>query len=135
MQRLRVPVQDLLLDYTCRSSVEGRLASRCLVQNNAKREDVRTSIERLAAHLLRRHVSGCPDHDPGTGKLDFGWARGCIISRSCDFAGGLGAQFGQAKIEDFGVSVLGNENVRRLDVAVDNAELVRCIEAVGNLDA
>ena len=42
--------------------------------------------------------------------------------------------FGEAEVENFGVAALGDENIRRLDVAVDDALGVRGIERVGNFD-
>ena len=43
--------------------------------------------------------------------------------------------FCQAEIEDFGMTALGHEDVRGLDVAVDDALGVSGVERVGNLDA
>ncbi len=42
---------------------------------------------------------------------------------------------GEAKIENLGVAARGNENVRRFDVAMDDALRVCGVERVGNLDA
>ena len=42
--------------------------------------------------------------------------------------------FGQAEIENLGVAALGDENVRWLDVAVDDALFVRGLERVGDFD-
>ena len=42
---------------------------------------------------------------------------------------------GQAEIENLGVPALGDEDIRGLDVAVNNAAGVRRIEGVGDLDA
>jgi hypothetical protein len=41
----------------------------------------------------------------------------------------------QPKVKHLGVSALGNENVRRFDVAVDDAFCVGCVERVRNLDS
>ena len=40
----------------------------------------------------------------------------------------------QSKVENLGVSALGDKDIRGLDVAVDNTLRVRGIERVGNLD-
>ena len=42
--------------------------------------------------------------------------------------------FGQAEVENLGVSALGDENVGGLDVAMDDAFAVRGIERVGDFD-
>ena len=48
---------------------------------------------------------------------------------------GARLHFGQAEVEDLGVSALGDEDVRGLDVAMDDAAGVRRVERVGDLDA
>ena len=45
------------------------------------------------------------------------------------------ADLGQAEIENFGVSAIGDEDIRRLDVAMNDALGMSGIERVGNLDA
>ena len=47
---------------------------------------------------------------------------------------GFGVDFGQSEIQYLRVAALGDENVRGLDVAVDDAFGVRRIERIGNLD-
>ena len=42
--------------------------------------------------------------------------------------------FGQAEVEDLGVSALGDENVGGLDVAMDDVLAVRGVERVGDFD-
>jgi hypothetical protein len=42
--------------------------------------------------------------------------------------------FGQAEIQNFRVAAFGDENVRRLDVAVHNAVGVGGIQSVGHLN-
>ena len=41
----------------------------------------------------------------------------------------------QPEIQNFGVSALGHEDVSRLDVAMDDALGVGCLERIGNVDA
>jgi hypothetical protein len=43
-------------------------------------------------------------------------------------------RFRQTEIEDFRLAALGDKDVRRLDVAMDNFLLMRRIERIGNLD-
>ena len=56
-------------------------------------------------------------------------SRGFILS-----TGTRGCDFGQAEIQNLGMSTLGHKNVGRLDVAVDDAFGVGSIQRVGNLD-
>ena len=46
----------------------------------------------------------------------------------------MSVDLGQSEIENLGVPALGDENVRGLDVAVDDAFGVRGVERIGNLD-
>ena len=61
--------------------------------------------------------------------------RGCRdIGHRSRFAR-AGLYLGQAKVENLGVPALGDEEVRGLDVAVDDAFAVRRVQRVGNLNA
>ncbi len=54
----------------------------------------------------------------------------------CELVGRCGANLlGQAEIENFGVAALGDENIRRLDIAMDDSFGVCGIESIGNFDA
>jgi len=83
-------------------------------------------IGRFAANLLRRHIADSAQHLPG-----FSFGGGYA-------ADGFGeslraAKFGQAEIENFQATVARNENVFRLEVAVNNPLLVQGGETVGEL--
>ena len=45
------------------------------------------------------------------------------------------AHLGQSEIQNLGVSALGDEDVSGLDVAVDNAFGMGCVERIRNVDA
>ena len=47
----------------------------------------------------------------------------------------FGREFGQAKIENFGVAAISHKNVCGLNVAMNDSFAVRGIERVGDLDA
>ena len=61
--------------------------------------------------------------------------RGHGIGR-CNLAGGSGCwrDFGEAEVQNFGVTPLGDKEVGGLDVAMDNALGVCGVEAVGDFD-
>jgi hypothetical protein len=50
-------------------------------------------------------------------------------------ARGFGDLFCEAEVENFRLAAIGDENIRGLDVAMDDAFGVRCVERVGNFHA
>ena len=54
---------------------------------------------------------------------------------SASSRGGIAIDFGEAEIEQLGLAALGDENIRGLDIAVNDAFGVRGFERVGDLDA
>jgi hypothetical protein len=62
------------------------------------------------------------------------WASSRFARCRHGFAGAAGSHFGQSEVENLGVAALGDENIRRLDVAVDNALGVRSVERIGDFD-
>jgi len=46
-----------------------------------------------------------------------------------------GTHFGQSEVENFGVTAIGDEEISRLYIAMDNSLVVRGIKGVGNFDA
>ena len=122
-------------DHAGTFAAEGELAGRHLVQHRSEREQVRARIQFLRPHLLRRHVG----HRPyGSAR---GWSDALPASPSFAPALRLAARFAdrlrhlrQPEIQNLRVSALGDKDVRRLDVAVDDSRRVRGIQRVGNLD-
>ena len=72
VERRRIVAQDGTHDLSGRRAAERRLSRDNLVEEGAKTEDVRASVERLAVHLLRRHVGDGSHDDPGMGHADVG---------------------------------------------------------------
>ena len=63
-----------------------------------------------------------------------GGSRGvyCVLRNGVN--GGAADLLGQTEIQNLGVAAIGDENVRGLDVAVDDALLVRGVKRIGNFD-
>ncbi len=101
------------------------LARSHFIQHQPEREQVGPSVERLSQRLLRRHITSRSQH--GARRCD----RPAIVVRGAFQR----AELSQAEIEDLGVASLGNENVGRLDVPVDDAPGVGGIERIRDLDS
>ncbi len=93
-----------------------------------------------ASSSLARTCSGdmyatVPKVVPGTGQVLLVHHARLRVGRS-DLArrAGSGGYLRQTEIQNLGVTALGDENVRGLDVAMDYALAVRCIQCVGDLD-
>jgi hypothetical protein len=101
-----------LLDAFAREQAR---AGERLVQHDAEREDVRARVDRLAGDLLRRHVARRAEHHPGGG---------LVVGE---------AHAREAEVHDLRAALRIQHDVRRLDVTVHDAALVRIREAVGDL--
>ncbi len=88
---------------------EGLFAGQHFVGDHGERKLIRASIHGVPLHLLGRHVVGRPHHDAGHGHL-------------------LGKNFGDAEVGDLRGRALVDQNIGGLDVAMDDALLVRVIE-------
>jgi hypothetical protein len=101
------------------------------VQHTTEREETRTRIERLAANLFRRHV--CHGPDSGSRIGDPGFRRQRRQTRGAGYGIDLGA-LGEAEVEQLRTARC-QEDVRRLDIAMDNARPVRAVQCVHHCDA
>src|ERR671916_3278093 len=86
------------------------LAGERLVEDEPKAVDVDAVIERAPADRLRRDVVD--------GSEQLVWRRE---------AGGVGRTPGEAEVSEVCVVAARHEDVRRLDVAVDHVDVVRCL--------
>ena len=121
-------VQDGFEQQRSRVPAERQRACRHLVQHRAKRKQIGARIERLAARLLRRHISHRADRRSRRGQLvhaEVGLGR---------IPGNRRFQLGQTKIENLPVPAAGDKNIGRLNVAVNDALGVRRIERIGHID-
>ena len=96
-------------------AVERRVPGQHLVEHNTQRVDVRAGVDRLAADLLRRHVTGAADDG----------------ARARD-PGPVGAG-GDAEVGDLGVTLPVDEDVLGFDVAVDDACQMRRRQSLSHL--
>jgi hypothetical protein len=88
-----------------RGSVERFAAGEELVEDGAEGEDVRTAVDAETADLFGRHVVRRAEDRAGAGHV------------------GL-AEEGQAEVEDLHLHVRQDEDVRRLEIAVDDVRRV-----------
>ncbi len=123
--------------------VENRVEERCrgvsakrkrtgshFVQDGAKRKEISAGVEFFAQCLLRRHIGDRTQGASGAGQVFFRDRR-----RGAGFFWHKGTHLRQAEVEDLGVAAIRDEEIRRLDVAVNNALSVGGIESVGDFDA
>ena len=115
---------------------EWQPARRHLVEHRTEAENIRACIEFLAAGLFRRHVGRCADGHAGAGELiEFhdgrlrlaGWPLFRVFHMRGD------GELRQAEIQNLRLAASGDNNVRRLDVTVNDPLLVSRIERIGNL--
>ena len=126
-QRGRLHGGDLGERLQRRLTAEGALAGHRLEGDAAEGEDVRPRVDRLAAGLLRRRVSGGADEHADARLVGDQLGRRLAVGRAQD-------ELGQAEVEHFGVAVGRDHDVVRLEVAVDDAGLVRAGQGVADLD-
>src|ERR1700687_937153 len=119
------------MNYRSTISGKGHPASRHFVQNRAKREQVRSRIQFFPSRLLRRHVSHCAYRGAGACQQSVLSSR--LRRRDTNTLGDR-SKLRQAEIEDFGVALLGHEEVCWLDVSMDYPLGVCCPERLGNLN-
>src|SRR5437762_2482257 len=102
------------------TSFERLLPGEELIEHDAGREDVRAPIDRLALDLFRRHVGRGSDHGAGARRL-------ALLALRLGDAG-------DAEIGQFGVAAGIDQDIGRLDVAVDDARLVGEVERIDALE-
>ncbi len=96
--------------------VEGDVAGEHLVEDDAERVDVRLAVDGVAEGLLRGDVVRRAEDAAVSGEA-------LLVQRARD-----------AEVGDLGHALLVDEDVLRLDVAVDDAAAVRGAERAGDLD-
>jgi hypothetical protein len=93
---------------------EGGPPGQRLVQDRPHREQIRPRIHRVVGHLFRGHVVRCAHHGAGLGQHRL-------------------VQPSDAEIGDLGLAGGGDDDVGRLDVAVDDTLAVRAAQPLQHL--
>jgi hypothetical protein len=95
-----------------RIAIEGRLAGQHLVEDGAEHEQIAASVRDAAIDLLWRHVPRSPHHHTWHGQV-----LAACVERSRD-----GTR--ETEVEQFD-AVLSEEDVRRLQIAMDDSLLMK----------
>ena len=122
--------QDGLKDRRRAVAAKRERAGRHLVKHDAKGKQIRTRVQFLGPRLLRGHVRYCSQRAAWAGEMRLAKCGRAGLDR----IGFAGDDFGQAEVQHFGASALGDEDVGRLDVAVDDAFAVSVVERIGDGD-
>jgi len=123
-------------DFRGTAATKRQDAGGHLVEDGAEGKKITAGIEIFGAGLLGRHVRNGAERGTGTGKVLLIDGGGHGVGR-CDLTGrrrGSG-NFGKAEVENFGVTAFGYENVRGLNVAMNDALGVGGIEGVGGFES
>ena len=125
----RSATEDLVRHHTGRRSPERQHAGRHLVEHDAEREQIASRVDPCAAHLLGRHVHHRPQRRSRAGEMRIPGDR-----RDGGCAGDDRIELGETEVEQLGVSARGDEDVARLDIAMNDAGTVRGVERIGDLE-
>ena len=112
-----------------RSSRERPASGEHLVQHDPERPDVGPMVERLTSRLLGAHIRRRTENDARPR-----CARGCQSSSQSDVSGRRCLEcLRQSEVEDLDRACRRDLDVGRLEIAVDDAVLVSCLEGTGDL--
>ena len=134
-RRHRIAFQDGVEDYRRGVARKRQLSGGHLINHSPQREKIGAGIELFAPSLLRRHVRDSADRAARVGKA--GGAR-TVVLRDINCLGGhsrCARELGEAEVQNLHLAPLGKENVRRLDVAMDDSFRVCGIDRVRQLNA
>ena len=131
-RRKGLAVQDAIENDAAGFAAEGQGSRRHFIEHHPEGKKIRARVQFLGPDLLGGHVGHGAKHGAGAGEMvlrDFqSW--GSICGRRLL----LERELGEAEIEKLGVAVEFDEDVGRLDVAMNHALGVRGGKGVGDLD-
>jgi hypothetical protein len=113
-------------------ALEQAAAGQHLEQHDTVGPDVGSLVDERAARLLRAHVGDRAHDDPGAGRRDAERRRRTSLCQG-GASGTALESLGQAEIEHLHLAVRRDLHVGGLEVAVDDAFLVRGLERIGHL--
>ena len=117
------------LDGLCRASAGERQSARGeLVEDDTERKNVRASVDVAPESLFGAHVVDGPHHHPGR-RPSFGGGVG-IFQRLL-----RGRVFREAEVENFDLIPLGEHQVGRFDIPMNDALRMSRIQCVRGLEA
>jgi hypothetical protein len=126
-------VQDFVENRAVTFAFKRQESGGHFVEHNTKGKKIAASIQRFPQNLFRRHVGNSAHRRAGACQL-FG-----VLSEDCQrftlsTSDPRRGYFREPEIQDFGVAPLGDENVRWLDVPVNDALGMRGIQSICNLN-
>ena len=133
-RRRRLALQDRCENDARRIPCKSLPARRHLVQHQSQRKQIGASIELFRAHLLGRHIADGADRHSRAGEIRIAIERRAAY-RDRFAHSARDHLFREAEIEHFGLPALGDKNIGRLDVAMNNSLGVRCLQGVGHINA
>ena len=131
MGRSRIVVEDVVEDDGRGVALERKRRGSHLIEDGAEGEDVGAGVGELSAGLLRRHVRNGADRRAGFREVLA--HRGRPFRLTC--CAGSALDLRQTEVEDLGLAAGVDEDVRRLDVTVNDSLRVRRLERVRELNA
>ena len=106
--------------------MEGADSGEHFVEHGAERKNIGAWIDRLSANLLRRHIARRPHHHPCRG----------VRTRQSNFVRirpHLLRQLRQPEVENLDPAILGNENILRFQVAMNDPLFVGRSQSLSDL--
>jgi len=112
-RRRRLHGDNLGTDGRDRGTIERTVSCDQLIENNADGKDVGAMVLRFSLDLFGRKIGGSSDQAGG--------------------AGNLGGETRDAKVTEFDLTLVGDEDVGGFDVAVDDAGFVSAAQGIGKI--
>src|SRR5580693_8636580 len=125
-------MKDGIEDYSRTVAAKGQCTGRHFVEHDSKGKKIGSSIQFLGQNLLRRHISDCSQRAARAGEILLG--DNCGSGSNADIVW-LERDLRQTEVQNFGVTSLGDEDVGRLNVTVNDALPMSCVECVGNFNS